>query len=104
MGLSLVEKALRLGTVDVLSRVPSEDLAYVARYARAFRRLLALAEEHVLAVCHSLPVAYAIGAGEGRAPEPKVPLVENAHPYPFTRGELERVVETLEGWCASPSW
>ena len=33
MGLSLVEKALRLGTVDVLSRVASEDLAYIAQLA-----------------------------------------------------------------------
>ena len=78
--------------------------AIVARYARAFRRLLALDEALVLAVCHSLPVAYALAAHEGRAPEPKVPLVQDAHPYPFTRAELERVTETLEGWCASPTW
>jgi AAA family ATP:ADP antiporter len=33
MGLSLVEKALELGTVDVLGRVSSEDLAYIAQIA-----------------------------------------------------------------------
>jgi hypothetical protein len=76
----------------------------VARYVRAYRRLLALAEETVLAVCHSLPVAYAIAAHEGRPPEPKVPLVANAHPYRFTRAELERVVAILDEWCAAPTW
>ena len=76
----------------------------VERYARAFRRLLALEQEVVLAVCHSLPVAYAIAGRDGDAPAPKVPLVQNAHPYRFTRAEVERVAELLEGWCASPSW
>jgi probable phosphoglycerate mutase len=76
----------------------------VHRYARGFRRLCELEPANVLAVCHSLPVAYAIGALDGRAPEPKVPLVQNAHPYRLTRAELERVAETLEGWCASPTW
>jgi hypothetical protein len=33
-----------------------------------------------------------------------VPLVANAHPYPFTRDEVERAAEVLEGWCASPTW
>jgi probable phosphoglycerate mutase len=76
----------------------------VARYARGFRRLLERPDAHVLAGCHSLPVAYAIGARDGRAPEPKSPLVGNAHPYRFTRAELEGAVEILEDWCASPSW
>jgi probable phosphoglycerate mutase len=78
--------------------------AIVVRYARGFRMLLELQERTVLAVCHSLPVGYAIAGREGRAPEPRVPLVQNAHPYPFTRPELERVIELLEGWCASPTW
>lgn len=78
--------------------------AIVERYGRGFRRLLALDEHTVLAVCHSLPVAYAVAALAGRAPEPKVPLVQNAHPYFFTRAELDLVAGTLEGWCASPTW
>jgi broad specificity phosphatase PhoE len=76
----------------------------VARYVRAFRRLLALEERSVLAVCHSLPVAYALAAHEGRAPEPRVPLVANAHPYRFTRAELEAIVGILEAWCGAPTW
>lgn len=78
--------------------------AIVERYARGFRRLLELPAATVLAVCHSLPVAYAIAAQQGNAPQPKVPLVQNAHAYPFTRGEVERVAAVLEGWCAAPTW
>jgi broad specificity phosphatase PhoE len=78
--------------------------AIVHRYARGFRRLLELDATTVLAICHSLPVAYATGARDGDAPAPRAPLVQNAHPYRFTRAELERVVSTLEGWCASPTW
>jgi probable phosphoglycerate mutase len=76
----------------------------VARYAAGFRRVLELPEASLLVVAHSLPVAYALAAREGRPPEPRVPLVANAHPYPFTHAELERTVELMEGWCASPTW
>src|SRR4051794_3811205 len=76
----------------------------VARYLRGYRRLLELPQVHVLAVCHSLPVAYALAAQEGRAPEPKVPLVANAHAYRLTRADVERVVAVLGGWCAAPTW
>jgi probable phosphoglycerate mutase len=76
----------------------------VARYVRAFRRLLAFEEHSVVAVCHSLPVAYALAAHEGRAPEPRVPLVANAHPYRFTRAELEAIVGILDAWCGAPTW
>ncbi|MGZ4354562.1 MAG: hypothetical protein ACXVZ4_13555, partial [Gaiellaceae bacterium] len=69
-----------------------------------FRLLLARPERTILAVLHSLPVADALAAREGRPPVPRVPIVGNAHLYRFTRDELEQVAELLEGWCASPSW
>lgn len=78
--------------------------AVVTRYVRGFRLLLARPERTILAVLHSLPIGYALAAREGELPAPRVELVLNAHPYPFTRAELERAVELLEGWCASPSW
>ena len=78
--------------------------AIVERYGRGFRRLLEFPEAVVLAVCHSLPVAYALAARDGVAPAPKVPLVENARAYVFSRTEVERVSEMLEGWCGSPTW
>jgi broad specificity phosphatase PhoE len=79
-------------------------LAVVTRYAAGFRRLLARPERSILAVCHSLPVAYALGARDGTPPEPRAAMVANAHPYRFGRADLERVAGVLEGWCAAPTW
>jgi probable phosphoglycerate mutase len=79
-------------------------LAIVERYARAFRALAARPEESILVISHSLPVAYALAAREGRAPEARVPLTGHATPYPFTREELDAVATLLEDWAASPTW
>ena len=79
-------------------------LAIVERYFRAFRTLLARPEETILVVAHSLPLAYALGAREGRAPAARVPLVEYATPYPFTAAELAAAAQLLEEWAASPTW
>jgi broad specificity phosphatase PhoE len=78
--------------------------AVVTRYVRGFRLLLARPERTILAVLHSLPIGYALAARAGRPPAPRAELVRNAHPYPFTRAELEHAVELLEDWCASPTW
>lgn len=78
--------------------------AIVQRYARAFRELLARTEEVILVVCHSLPVSYALAGREGIPPGARVPLAENATPYPFTTPELERAVDVLDAWLAAPTW
>jgi broad specificity phosphatase PhoE len=78
--------------------------AIVERYTRAFRLLLARPEETVLAVSHSLPVAYALGAREGTPPGPRVPLAEHARPYRFGAEELERATAFLEAWTRAPTW
>jgi broad specificity phosphatase PhoE len=79
-------------------------LTIVERYARGFRTLLARPEEAILVVCHSLPVSYALGAREGRAPGARMPLVEYATPYPFTHEELDAAATLLELWSAQPTW
>jgi len=79
-------------------------LEIVERYARGFRRLLARAEDAILVVCHSLPVAYALAAREGLAPGARMPLVGYAMPYPFTDAELDAAATLLERWAASPTW
>jgi broad specificity phosphatase PhoE len=79
-------------------------LAIVSRYARGLRRVLERAEDTVLVVCHSLPVAYALAARDGEPPGPRVPLVDFAHPYRFGAAELARAVALLEGWVADPTW
>ncbi|MBV8394892.1 MAG: histidine phosphatase family protein [Actinobacteria bacterium] len=79
-------------------------IAIVTRYARGFRLLLERPEKSILAVCHSLPVAYALAAREGREPTVNVPIVDHATPYPFTRDELDRATTLLEEWVAAPTW
>ena len=79
-------------------------LAVVTRYARGFRRLLERPEATILAVLHSLPLAYALGAVRGEAPLPRVDLVEYAQPHRLSATDLRRAVERLEQWCAAPTW
>jgi len=76
----------------------------VARYARAFHTVLSRAEETILVVCHSLPIAYALGAREGTPPSPREPLAEYTRPYPFSASELERAAAVLEAWATAPTW
>jgi hypothetical protein len=61
-------------------------------------------EHCALVIAHSLPIAYVLAARDGSAPPRRVPLVEHAHPYRFTVGELEHAVSVLEDWCVSPTW
>jgi len=76
----------------------------VARYAAGFRHLLQRSERTILAVIHSLPIAYLLAARDGDPPNRVVPLVEHAHAYPFEREEVERAVRVLEAWLAEPTW
>ena len=74
------------------------------RYVRGFRQVLARAEETVLVVIHSLPIAYVLAAHEGDLPARRVPLVTHAHAYRFAAAELDAAVSLLEDWCAAPTW
>jgi len=76
----------------------------VDRYTRGFRRILERAEQTVLVVIHSLPIAYVLAARSGAVPAPRVPLVEHAHPYRFSADELDGAMKLLEDWCAAPTW
>ena len=62
--------------------------------------LLARPEDAILVVCHSLPVAYALGAREGIQPGARVPLAENATPYPFTRRRARARRRRARAWLA----
>ena len=74
------------------------------RYVRGFRQVLDRAENAVLVVIHSLPIAYVLAAHYGDLPAPRVPLVAHAHPHRFARAELDAAVTLLEDWCAAPTW
>lgn len=67
------------------------------RYARAFRRLLARPEQHVLVVCHEIPVRYALNAAAGSADlDGPAHLIANATPYLFDERALERAADQID--------
>jgi broad specificity phosphatase PhoE len=77
-----------------------------ARYARAFRVLLARPERSMLVVCHEIPIRCAVNAASGSgdldAPEHMIP---NAAPFLFDAAGLERAaagIELLAGRPARP--
>jgi broad specificity phosphatase PhoE len=104
----LLEEYRAWASANASSAVPGERgesrYAMVSRYARAFRALLARPEDVILVVCHSLPVAYALGGRADIPPGARVPLALNATPYAFTPEELEHVAGVLEAWLADPTW
>ena len=91
------------------SRVPipggrESRLDMIQRYARGLGAVLARPEATVLCVLHSLPLAYLIGALEGRDPAPRMGLVGYAEVLRIGRAELERAIARLETWCLAPTW
>ena len=66
------------------------------RYADAYERLLARAEETILCICHEIPVRYAVNAAGG-SHEFDGPLhdVANATPYLFDADALRRAVDGI---------
>jgi broad specificity phosphatase PhoE len=67
------------------------------RYARAFGRLLARPERHVLVVCHEIPIRYAVNAAGGADDlDGPTHLVGNAVPYLFDRRALARAAARIE--------
>jgi broad specificity phosphatase PhoE len=78
--------------------------ATVARYARAYRTILARPERTILVVAHGLPVRYVLNALEHQAPAPLVDQVPYAEPFRLSAAELEDAVCLLETWVGEPAW
>jgi 2,3-bisphosphoglycerate-dependent phosphoglycerate mutase len=76
----------------------------VGRYAAGFRALLDRPEGTVLLVGHSLPIAYLRDAASGSPPRSRMDQVEYATVLRLERGELERALDVLEAWIASPAF
>lgn len=72
------------------------------RYARGFRLLLDRTEETILVVCHSLPVAFALAAADGRRPSAKMPLITPAEPHILYEPSLREAAERIEAWVRDP--
>jgi broad specificity phosphatase PhoE len=77
-------------------------LAIASRYIRGFRILVDRPESTLLVVCHSLPIAFAVAAADGRAPRAKMPLITYAEPHILYADGLTRAVERLEAWIRNP--
>ena len=73
------------------------------RFADAFERLLARPEGVLLAVCHEIPVRYAVNAAAGSA-DLDSPLhdIPNATPYLFDPDGLRRAVDRIRELAGSP--
>jgi probable phosphoglycerate mutase len=78
--------------------------AVVSRFARGFRLVLERPEHTVLAVLHSLPIVYLLGAAEGRDPVAVLPLLPYAEPETLDAAAVADAIERLERWFTNPVW
>jgi broad specificity phosphatase PhoE len=90
------------GPMDVPPGVGETRAAIAERYARGFRFLLDRTEETILVVCHSLPIAFALAAADGRGPSARMPLVTPAEPHVLYEPNLREAVEHIEEWVRDP--
>jgi broad specificity phosphatase PhoE len=76
--------------------------AAARRYAAAYERLLARAEERVLVVCHEIPVRYAVNATAGSDElDGPVREIRNCVPYVFDEAGLARAVARMRELAAA---
>jgi alpha-ribazole phosphatase len=73
------------------------------RYAEGFTRLLAAPHEHVLIVCHEIPLRYALnGAAGSDQLDGPVRNLENARPFLFAEESLARPARRIERLAGAP--
>jgi broad specificity phosphatase PhoE len=76
----------------------------VHRFARGYRMLLARPEERIGVIAHGAPVRYVLLALAGKPPMRVLEGVDLGRPFTIEAVELERAVDVLEKWAASPSF
>lgn len=79
-------------------------VAAARRYVRGFRILLGRAEERIALVAHGAQVRYLLLASAGTAPTPLLEHVLPAEPHELAHAELERAIDLLDAWAASPAF
>ncbi len=97
MGLDLAPRRRSAGGGE--SRVDA-----VRRFARGDRTLLARPEERNGAIAHGAPVRYVLLALAGNPPARVLEGVDLGRPFTIAAAELERAVDVLETWVASPAF
>jgi broad specificity phosphatase PhoE len=90
------------GPRDVPPGGGESRVAIASRYVGGLRVLLGRPESTLLVVCHSLPIAFAVAAADGRSPRAKMPLITYAEPHVLYTDQLEEAVERLEAWTRNP--
>jgi broad specificity phosphatase PhoE len=90
------------GPEDVPPGGGETRLAIAARYVRGLRIVLERPEASILVVCHSLPIAFAVAAADGRSPTAKMPMITYAEPHVLYAGQLAQAIERLEAWTRDP--
>jgi broad specificity phosphatase PhoE len=90
------------GPLDVPPGNGETRAAIAERYARSFRFLIDRPEETILVVCHSLPIAFALAAADGRRPSAKMPLITPAEPHILYESSLRDAAERIEEWVRDP--
>jgi broad specificity phosphatase PhoE len=90
------------GPEDVPEGGGESRVTIASRYVRGLRILLQRPESTLLVVCHSLPIAFAVAAADGRSPRAKMPLITYAEPHVLYAEQLEDAVERLDAWTRNP--
>ena len=76
----------------------------VRRFVRGYRTLLARPEERIGAIAHGAPVRYVLLALAGKPPARVLEGVDLGRPFTIAAAELDRAVDVLETWAASPAF
>ncbi len=74
------------------------------RFAQGYRTLIARPEERIAAIAHGAPVAYVLLALENKSPVRVLDGVEQARPFRIAAADLERALDVIEAWAASPAF
>jgi probable phosphoglycerate mutase len=96
-----LEWAHAAGPLEVIPGGTDTRAGVVERFTRGFRLLAERPEAVVLAVLHSLPIAYLLAAAEGRDPETRMPMLPYAEVTALRREDVDAAATRLERWCAS---
>jgi broad specificity phosphatase PhoE len=78
--------------------------AALARYTRAYCRVLARPERSVGVVAHGLVIRYVLQAADGLPPQARLDGVPPAVPFTLARAELAAAIDLLEDWLREPTW
>ena len=96
-----LEWAHAAGPLDVIPGGTDTRAAVIERFTRGFRILAERPEQVVLAVLHSLPIAYLVSAAEGRDPASRMGMLPYADVRALSAADVRAAVERLRRWVGA---